>query len=218
MMQLQPPFFTTLRLHRHVRQSYRRANSRQSRVRSGRSASLKRSALCADSPALLGLAARRITRFVRFALSARTDAASQLTKRAVRAAASPVLLGASEAHCSLSARGFAEAVLACSRWHASTPASRQVVSGGGDLCGGEEHRAGVGARSALRPHACRSCLSAGSEANAASSSARPRNEHRSAVEAKRRPSQCEPSPGTACREAGEIDGQGVAFREASALR
>ena len=108
---------------------------------------------------------------------------------------------ASEAHCSLSARDFAEDLLARNCWSAHAPASRQAVPGRGDLCGGEEHRAGVGAQSALRPHACRSCLSAESEANAASSSARPRIEHRSAVEAKRRPPQCEHVAGTACREA-----------------
>jgi hypothetical protein len=174
--------------------------ARQSRVRSGRSASLKRSARCADSPALLGHAARRETRFVRFALSARTAATSQSTKRAARAAASPARLGASEARRSLFAHGSAD-MLARSRWHASTLALRQAAPGGGSLCGGEERSAGVGARSALRPHACRSCLSAVSEANAASSPARPRNEHHSGVEAKRRPPQCEPPPGTACREA-----------------
>ena len=65
-------------------------------------------------------------------------------------------------------RSFAEVLLARSRWHASTPALRLAVPGGGDLCGGEEHSAGVGARSALRPLACRSCLSAESEANEAS--------------------------------------------------
>ena len=37
----------------------------------------------------------------------------------------------------------------------------------------------------------------------ASSAAQPRIEHRSAVEAKRRPPQCEPPPATACREASE---------------
>ena len=39
------------------------------------------------------------------------------------------------------------------------PASRQALCGGGDLWGGEEHRLGVGARSALRCLTRRSCLS-----------------------------------------------------------
>ena len=171
--------------------------ARQSHLRSGRSASLKRSARCADPPALLGLAARRETRFVRFALSALTVATSQLTKRAARAATSPVRLGASEAHCGLNARGIAEMLWARSRWQASPFASRQAVPGGGDLCGGEERRSRVGAHSALRPQACRSCLSAVSKANAASSAARPRIEHHSGVGAKRQPAQCEPLPGSA---------------------
>ena len=186
---------------RRYRQGLTYSAARQSRVRPAHSASLKRSARCADFPALLGLAARRETRCVRCAHSARTAATSQSTKRAARAAASPVRLGASEVHCGLSARGFAEIFLARSRWHASTPALRQAVPGGGDLCGGEERRVGVGARSALRCLACRSCLSGESAANTASSSARLRIEHRSAVGATRQPPQCEPPPGTAWRKA-----------------
>ena len=57
--------------------------------------------------------------------------------------------------------------------------SRESVLGGGDFCGGEEHRAGVGARSALRKHSHRGCPSVESEANAASSAMRPWCEHRS---------------------------------------
>jgi hypothetical protein len=44
-------------------------------------------------------------------------------------------------------------------------------------------------------------LSAVSEANVASSAARPRTEHRSAVDAQHRPPQHEPPPGAACRDA-----------------
>ena len=71
------------------------------------------------------------------------------------------------------------------RWH---PA-------GGDFCGDEERRFEVGARSALRHLTCRSCLSAVSAANVASSAARPRTEHRSAVDAQHRPPQPEPHAG-----------------------
>ena len=71
----------------------------------------------------------------------------------------------------------------------------------GDLCGGEKRRAGGGTRSVLRQHARRSCLSGGRTAHAASSAARPRPAHRSGVEAKRRPAQCEPLPGTASLDA-----------------
>ncbi len=45
-----------------------------------------------DSPVVLGLAARRGTRFVRFAHCARPTATSQMLKRAARAAASPALV------------------------------------------------------------------------------------------------------------------------------
>ena len=57
--------------------------------------------------------------------------------------------------------------------------SRQALPGGGDFRGGEEHRAGVGARSALRQHSHRGCPSVESAANA-SSAVRPQPEHRSA--------------------------------------
>src|SRR4249920_2252435 len=59
---------------------------------------LRRSALRADSPAVLGLRSRRITRYVRCAHCAQTDAASQKWKRApaARADRSPALLGAAE--------------------------------------------------------------------------------------------------------------------------
>ena len=60
--------------------------------------------------------------------------------------------------------------------------SRKSVPGGGDLCGGEERRAGVGARSALHKHSHRGCPSGESAANAASSAVRPRPEHHSAVD------------------------------------
>ena len=68
---------------------------------------------------------------------------------------------------------------------------------GGDFCGDEERRAEVGARSALRHLTCRGCLSAVSAANVTSSAARPRTEHRSAVDAQHRPPQLEPPDG--CR-------------------
>ncbi len=65
------------------------------RARAGRSASVRRSARCADFPAMLAAVARRTTRCVRCALSAQTSATSQTTKRAARAATATALLGAS---------------------------------------------------------------------------------------------------------------------------
>jgi len=55
---------------------------------------MERSALRADSPALLALRAHGKTRCVRCANSARAVAVSQSTKRAARAALKPALLGA----------------------------------------------------------------------------------------------------------------------------
>ena len=65
------------------------------RAHSGRSASVRRSALRTDFPAMLAAVARRTTRCVRCALSAQTSATSQMTKRAARAATATALLGAS---------------------------------------------------------------------------------------------------------------------------
>ena len=124
-------------------------------------------------------------------------ATSQITMRAARAATSPVLLGAPEARSSLPARAFAATSWLAPR-KAALVASRQAVPGGGAVCGDEERRFEVGARSALRQLTCRGCLSAVSEA---SSAARPRNEHRSAVDAQHRPPQHEPPPAAACRDA-----------------
>ncbi len=185
---------------------------RQSRMRAGVGASLERSSLRADCPAMLGLAARRLTRYVRFALCARTEAASRTTKRAARAAASPVLLGAPEARRPLPAYGFAQALAVLPEMPISSPSatvleSRQAASGRGDFCGDEKRRGGIGARSARRDLTRRIyltrriCLSAESAANAASYAARPRAEHRSGVGALRRPPQHEPRPDAACRDA-----------------
>ena len=60
-----------------------------------------------DSPVLLGLLACRITHSARFARCVRTDAASQLLKRAARVAKSPAVLGASYARRRPPARSFA---------------------------------------------------------------------------------------------------------------
>ena len=56
----------------------------------------RRSALRADSPAMLGPRSRGVTRYVRFAHCAQTDTASQFTKRAARADPDTALLVAPE--------------------------------------------------------------------------------------------------------------------------
>ncbi len=159
-----------------------------------------RSALCADSPPMLSLVARRRTRCVRCALYAQTSATSQSTNRAAREATSLPLLGAIEALRGLSGRAFAKRQLVFSTRRDHRRA-RWAVPAGGDLWGGEERRIGVGVRSTLRKLTRRNCLSAESAANAASFATRPQAEHHSGVVAKRRPPQCEPPAGTACRAA-----------------
>jgi len=145
---------------------------------------------------------RRKTRCVRCALYAQTVATSQKTIRASRGATSPVLLGAPQALRVLSGRAFADTPVSFAA-RSTSASARQAVPGGGDLCGGEERRTSVGARSALRGLTRRSCPSAVSAANAASSATRLKAEHRSAVGAKRRPPQYEPPAGSACRAARE---------------
>ena len=110
------------------------------------------------------------------------------------------LLGAPEARSSLPERAFAEPALVFVE-RTKAGAARQAVPGGGDFCGDEKRKPGVGARSALRQLTRRRCLSAVSAANEASSATRPQAEHRSAVCAQRRPPRHEPQPGTACRAA-----------------
>ena len=86
-------------------------------------------------------------------------------------------------------------VLRCSSQETPARAARRAVPGGGDFCGDEKHRPGVGARSALRKLTRRSCPNGESAANAVSSATRPRAEHRSGVGAQRRPPQHEPCRG-----------------------
>ena len=107
-------------------------------------------------------------------------------------------LGAAQARRCLSGHAFAGCLVV--RIARAEP-SRQAVPAGGDLWSDEKHSPTVGARSALRGLTRRSCLSAVSEANAASSATRLWGEHRSAVGATRRPRKHEPPAGTAWRDA-----------------
>lgn len=178
---------------------------RQRRARMPGNASLKRSPMATA----LRCSCLRPTAELASRCALRSDSCGESVNEArKRAAASPALLGASEARCRASAHAFAELGLECPQVaRHQVPchmiASRQSWLGGGDLCGGEERRFGGGARSALRHLICRSCLSVARNARAASSAARPRNEHHSAVCAKRRPPQCEPSQSQLWREARE---------------
>ncbi len=108
------------------------------------------------------------------------------------------LLGAPQGRRGLSGHAFAGCLVVCDE---REEPSRRAVPTGGDLWSDEDHRPGVGARSAQRRLTRRNCLSAVSEANAASSATRPLAENRSAVGAQRRPRKHEPPVGTAWRDA-----------------
>ena len=180
---------------------------------------------------MLGLAARRATHYVRFAHFVRTSATKVFTNRAARAAASPALLGAPEARCAQCPRAFAGKLLVFGGT-ANHLGSRQAVPGGGDLWGAEEaspgHKQssglfvpgerlghwpsaackaspGGGARSALRKPSRRACLSEVNAVNA--SELRDATANRASQRSRReaRPPQCEPPPGTACRDASKAE-------------
>jgi hypothetical protein len=141
---------------------------------------------------MLGLAACRITRCVRFAHCAQTDAASQLLMRAARAAASPALLGAAKSLRLLPDPDFAEPF-------PRAPPSRAVVllakpRAGGRWCDFAAPRSAgfrASARSAPPLLTCGICPSAVNAVNVASYAAGPGAEHRRAVDAQRRPPQPE---------------------------
>ncbi len=175
--------------------------ARQRRAGAGGSARRRRSALRTDCPAMLAALARGRTRYVRFALCTQTAATSQSTMRAARAARTAALLGASHAYCRQPQRTFAQpaAVLrrpTKNRWLRGGRYPAGAISVAVRSAGSRSARA-----SALRHLTRRVCLSAESEANAASSATRPRPEHRNAVDAQHRPPQHEPPTGAARRDA-----------------
>ncbi len=134
---------------------------------------LWRSALRADSTAMLGPRSRRRTHCVRCALSVRTTAPSQSTKRASRADPGPALLVATEiaptGH--RPPRGPSCAFSRKKHQRVRKGAFGQIAA---RLWGAEKHRARGPARSANRQLTRRSCLSAVSAANEASSATGPR--------------------------------------------
>jgi hypothetical protein len=196
----------------------------QRRVRAGRGASLRRSALRTDCPAVLGLVARRRTHCAHFVRCVQTTATSQSWRRAARAATSPGLagravrstavrkaqtvprtvcvpahlLGASEARPDLPARAFADTA---ERFAANNTVGG--LRGKGCPLGAiwvATSSAVPGSARASVPCGLtrRSCLSA---ANIASFATRPRTEQRSAVGAQRRPPPHERPAGCPCRDA-----------------
>ena len=127
------------------------------RARPRRSAALR----AADCPALLGVRARRRTRYVRFAHCAQTAAASQIDDaRCARAAPRPALLGALHAR----RPGTRPRLLRPGRarcWHVPAVSEAGVGCPAGRVGGAEQRRTSGPARAqlALRGLTCRSCLS-----------------------------------------------------------
>jgi hypothetical protein len=206
-------------------------------VGAGCGASLGRSgAERADCTAVLGLAARRGTRCAPCRRSAQTAATRMLTN-ALRAGRKPCAprrpRGAPHpAPTGLGRRAFggggvfravrfcASRLLTGSRAEgkASLSLLQSVAAGGARWWRfqrrAEEHSRRGGARSALRKHFHRGCLSVAPARRAASSAMRPGGEHRRSVGAfSARPRRCEPPPGTACRDA--CQRQGSSGRTAS---
>jgi hypothetical protein len=193
-------------------------------VGAGCGASLGRSgAERADCTAVLGLAARRGTRCAPCRRSAQTAATKVLTNalragrkpcapRRPRGAPHPAPTGLGRRACGgggfRAARFWPWSVLVGLRAEGTTPLLllQSVAAGGARWWRfqrrAEEHSRRGGARSALRQHSHRGCLSVAPAGRAASSSVRPGGEHHRSVGAfSARPRRCEPPPGTACRDA-----------------
>ena len=154
----------------------------------------------ADCPAMLGLVACRQTHFAHCVRCVQTDGDKSVDEARCARGHEPCA--------SRRLRGALRPTRAClcchhcgSRSNSTARGSRRAAPGGGDLCGDEKRRLGVGARSALRQLTRRGCLNGANEVSEVSSAARPQAEHRSGVDAKRRPPPHEPPPGTACRAA-----------------
>ncbi len=125
----------------------------------------------------------------------RTASTSQKTKRAARAATSPVLLGTSEARLRLPGRAFAEPAVACETRRTSGGLRGRRCPRGAISVATRSAAPGSARASALRGLTCRGCLNAATAGRAVSSAARPWREHRSGVGAQRRPPQHEPPRG-----------------------
>jgi hypothetical protein len=176
----------------------------EGRGRVAQGARVGRSARGADVPAMLGRPACRGTRCVRFAHFARTAAASMRMGRAARAAGHPALLGAPHARpaqpapalppCAAFAGGPNECAYTPWLAHGSLRGCRRPSADAYEATSS----AAPGLARALRAHPCltrRSCPSAVSEANEASSAAQSRCEQRSAVGPQGRPPRPHPYSG-----------------------
>ena len=146
---------------------------------------LWRSPLRGDSTAMLGPGSRRRTHYAHCVSSAQTTAASQITKRAARADPGPALLVATE----IAPAGYRlpRVPPLSSLLDKNLGVSAKARAGSRRRASAQPRSAGLvaRARSALRQLTCRSCLSAVSEANVASSATGPRDRASQGTLAKR---------------------------------
>ena len=157
---------------------------------------------CAPTPLRCSVSRpRRRTHSATCGRCVRTASTSQKTKRAARAATSPVLLGTSEARLRLPGRAFAEPAVACSLRRTGGGLRGRCCPRGAISVATRSAAPGSARVSALRELTCRGCSNAATAGRAVSSAARPWREHRSGVGAQRRPPQHEPPAGSACRDA-----------------
>ena len=158
-----------------------------------------RSALCADFAAVLGLGSRRRTHYAPWGRFVQTTAASQITKRALRADPKPALLtapqraqggqrlprgsgsdswpGVVRGRSSALRAGSQKRAPRCAQIKPPTKPSRKGLCGrdAARLCGAEKRRTCGLARSANRHHARCACLSGVNAVNVASCATGPQD-------------------------------------------
>ena len=183
-----------------VESCYLRARQSRGRVCAG--PRVRRPPLRCGFLAVLGLVARRETRYAHCVRCARTISASQMLKRALRARG--------HESCAPQRRPMSLPTHTrprlCRHHSAPRQTARALQRGGrypvGAIYGAASSAGLRAARAARFVHLTRrDCSSATTEGSEASFSARPQTEQHSGVGAQRRPPHHEPLPGTACRAA-----------------
>ena len=175
--------------------------ARQSRGRVCAGARMRRPALQADSPAVLGLMARRETRYAHYR-SLRSNNRDE-SEDVARSSARPRALRSSAPHMSLPSHTRPRL---CQHHRALRRTPRAPQRGGRcpgrAICGAARSAAPGSTRAARFVRLTRrDCPSATNEVSETSFATRHRREHRSGVGAKRRPPHHEPAPGTVRRAA-----------------
>jgi hypothetical protein len=176
-------------------------SARQRRARAGRRASLRRSPLRSDCPAVLGLVARRQTHFAHCVRYVQTSGDKSVHE--ARCARGPRALRSSAPQ---RRPPTCPSAPLRKRICSSTKGRQRCLSGrrcpAGAISGAARSGGSGSARAARFVNMLAGvCLNAANEVSEVSLTARPWTEHHSGVGAKRRPPQHEPTAGTACRDA-----------------